>query len=65
MEFAYYCLENYKTYKSLTGEQVYHLFVQHGVFDYLKDFYDVLHTTGHKYTINDINLFLNSRSISI
>lgn len=46
--FAIFCLENYKVHRSLTGSQAVQLFMRHGVFDYLKEFYDVLHSTGHK-----------------
>ena len=31
---------------------------------YLKEFYDVLHSTGHKYIINDIDIYLKSRGVS-
>ena len=33
-------------------------------FDYLKEFYDVLHTTGHRYIINDIHAYLKARGVS-
>ena len=45
MEFTVFCLENYKAYKQMTGKEVTLLFQKHGVFDYLREFYDVLHTT--------------------
>ena len=64
LAFSVFCLENYKIYRSLTGKQVVQLFMQHGVFEYLKEFYDVLHTTGHKYIINDIDIYLKSRGVS-
>jgi hypothetical protein len=62
--FAVFCLESYKMHKSLTGKQAVQLFLQYGVFDYLKEFYDVLHSTGHKYIINDIDIYLKSRGVS-
>lgn len=62
--FAVFCLENYKVHRSLTGSQAVQLFMRHGVFDYLKEFYDVLHSTGHKYIINDIDIYLKSRGVS-
>lgn len=62
--FAVFCLENYKVYRALTGKQAVQLFMQHGVFDYLREFYDVLHSTGHKYIINDIDIYLKSRGVS-
>ena len=45
-KFTVFCMESYKAHKSLSGRQVYDLFQRNGVFDYLRDFYDVLHTTG-------------------
>ncbi len=62
MEFSVFCLENYKAYKSLTGKQAVGLFLQYGVFDYLREFYDVLHTTGHQYINHDIDEYLQSRN---
>ncbi len=62
MEFAVFCLENYKVHKSLTGKQTVELFTRYGVFDYLREFYDVLHTTGHNYINHDIDIYLKSRN---
>ena len=52
--FTVFCLENYKTYRNLSGQEVALLFDRYGVFDYIREFYDVLHTTGHHYINNDI-----------
>ena len=46
-KFTVFCMESYMAHKSLSGRQVYDLFQKNGVFDYLRDFYDVLHTTGY------------------
>jgi len=61
MTFAVFCLENYKTHQNLTGREVLFLFERYGVFDYILEFYDVLHTTGYRYINNDIDIYLNSR----
>lgn len=61
--FAVFCFENYKIHKSISGRQAYELFEKNGVFDYLKEFYDVLHTTGYQYINNDIDSFLSNRGI--
>lgn len=63
--FAIFCLESYKAYKKLTGKQAVELFNKYGVFDYLTEFYDVLHTTGYNYINNDIDLFLTSRGANL
>ena len=62
MEFAVFCIENYKYYKQLNGKQILDLFNRYGVFDYLREFYDVLHTTGHHYINHDIDIYLKSRN---
>lgn len=61
MAFTVFCLENYKAHKNLSGQEVSSLFDRYGVFDYIREFYDVLHTTGHNYINNDIDIYLNSR----
>ncbi|MCI6634732.1 MAG: DUF3791 domain-containing protein [Clostridiales bacterium] len=38
------------------------LFEKYGVFDYLRTFYDVLHTTGYQYINHDIDLYLQARN---
>ncbi len=61
MAFTVFCLENYKMHRNLKGQEVSLLFERYGVFDYIREFYDVLHTTGHHYINNDIDIYLNSR----
>ena len=43
-------------------KQVLRLFEKYGVFDYLRTFYDVLHTTGYQYINHDIDLYLQARN---
>lgn len=61
MAFTVFCLENYKIHRNLSGQEVFSIFDRYGVFDYIREFYDVLHTTGHHYINNDIDIYLNSR----
>lgn len=61
MAFTVFCLENYKAYRNLSGRQVVDVFEDYGVFDYISEFYDVLHTTGYNYINNDIDKYLKSR----
>ena len=65
MEFAVFCIESYKRYKSLTGKQVSDLFQKYKVLDYLHEFYDVLHTTGYQYINQDIDIYLKARDAVI
>ena len=63
--FTVFCMESYKLYKSLTGKQVSELFEKYGVFDYIREFYDVLHTTGYQYINHDIDIYLKARNAEI
>lgn len=65
LAFTVFCLENYKEYRSLSGKQVQELFAKYGVFDYIREFYDVLHTTGVQYLMNDIDIYLRSRNVEM
>ena len=65
MTFTVFCLENYKIHRNLNGQEVSSLFERYGVFDYIREFYDVLHTTGHHYINNDIDIYLISRGYII
>lgn len=60
-KFTIFCMESYKVYKALTGNQVAELFEKYGVYDYIREFYDVLHTTGYQYINNDIDSYLKAR----
>lgn len=63
--FIIFCMENFKVYKSLTGKDVAQLFDKYGVYDYLRDFYDVLHTMGYQYINHNIDSNLESRNAII
>ncbi len=63
--FTVFCLENYKIHRNLSGKQVLTLFDRYGVFDYIREFYDVLHTTGYNYINNDIDIYLKSRGCTL
>ena len=63
--FAVFCMESYKVHKSLTGKQVSELFEKYGVFEYIYEFFDVLHTTGYQYINHDIDIYLQARDAVI
>lgn len=63
MAFTIFCLENYKVHRNLSGHEAAKLFERYGVYDYIREFYDVLHTTGHNYINNDIDIYLKSRGV--
>ncbi len=60
-DFVVFCMEVYKAEKNISGKEVYELFEKYGVLKYLQDGYDMLHTQGDKWLINDIDKFLEVR----
>ena len=47
--FIVFCIEEYKTAKGMNGKAVIELFNQYHVIDYIRDYYEALHTTGRQY----------------
>lgn len=60
-DFVIFCLEGYKLKNSLTGKEAYDIFDKYGIFDYLTKGYDVLHTQGEPYLMNDIEEIIKIR----
>lgn len=59
--FVAFCIEEYGAAKGMTGEQVLDLFSKYGLVDYLSEFYDVLHTQGRQWLIEEIDEFIEIR----
>lgn len=59
--FTVFCLESYKEYYNTSAMQVFALFTYYGVFDYLSEGYEVLHTQGKVYIASDINRFIKKQ----
>ena len=59
--FLTYCTERYKSAKHLTGKQVAELFTKYQVWEYVYSCFEALHTTGEKYIIEDIDLYIKAR----
>lgn len=55
VKFKAFCFERYKYRHDMSGKDTIRLFKQYGVMDYLTSFYDVLHTYGNKYIVQDID----------
>ena len=62
LPFIIFCIEEYKNQKHMSGKDVMVLFSRYSVCDYIRSFYEVLHTTGNKYIVNDIDLYIKSRT---
>lgn len=61
LPFLVYCVEEYKNQKGMTGKEVIELFNKYSVCEYITEFYESLHTTGNKYIIDDIDMYINSQ----
>ena len=60
-EFYTYCLENYAIRKKISGMRAWVLFKESGADEYVIDNYDLLHTQGMDYVLDDIQRFMNRR----
>ncbi len=60
-EFYTYCLENYATNMHISGMQAWVRFKEMQVDDYIIQNYDLLHTQGIDYILDDIGRFINRR----
>ena len=61
LEFKVFCFEAYRADKKLTGRETMNLFKKYGVLEYLGACFDVLHTTGRDYIVEDIDVFIDAR----
>ena len=59
-KFLIYCTETYKNEKNLTGKQIAELFTRYRVWEYIYSYYEALHTTGAKYIVEDIDLYIEA-----
>ncbi len=64
-DFMIYCTEHYKSAKKLTGKQVSELFSRYQVWDYIYSCFEALHTTGVNYIIEDIDLYIDARRLTM
>lgn len=59
--FVSFCIEQYAKAKDMTTEVVVNLFERYGIAEHLCEFYDVLHTQGRQWLIEEIDKMLNDR----
>ena len=65
INFIVYCIEEYKSAENLTGKAVIDLFNRYRVIEYIRAYYEALHTTGRQYIVDDINLYINARQPAV
>lgn len=59
--FLSFCIEQYAKAKNMTTEKVADLFAQYGISEHFCEFYDVLHTQGHHWLIEEIDEMIERR----
>ena len=60
-EFYTYCLENYAVRKQISGMRAWVMFKESSADEYVIDNYDLLHTQGLEYVLDDIQRFIYRR----
>jgi hypothetical protein len=46
----------------MTGKEINRIFREYGAYDYLHEFYDVLHTVGYDYINHELDEYLSSQN---
>lgn len=58
--FLIYCMERYRYFKGISGANVAKLFDEYGVYEYIKKYFESLHTMGDDYIVQDIDDYISS-----
>ncbi|WP_455821957.1 DUF3791 domain-containing protein [Clostridium butyricum] len=61
IDFITYCLEEYKAAKKISGKEAIELFNRYEVIDYIRRYYEALHTTASQFIVNDIQQYISNR----
>lgn len=59
--FVSFCIEQYAKAKNMATEDVVNLFEQYGIAQHFCEFYDVLHTQGGQWLVEEIDKMINER----
>ncbi len=59
--FIIFCTENYSKLKQMEGLEVHTLFRELNVYDFLMQNYEILHTQGENYILEEIEGYLKNR----
>jgi hypothetical protein len=57
-DFVIFAIEEYRMRKGISGKAAFELFETSGLWDYVVEFYDVLHSYGAEYLESDFDEFL-------
>ena len=59
--FVSFCIEQYARTKNMSTEDVVSLFEKYGITEHFCEFFEVLHTHGHNWLIEEIDEMINKR----
>ena len=59
-KFLIYCMERYRYFKGLSGEEAARLFDKYDVYSYIEKYFEALHTMGDNYIVQDIDGYISS-----
>jgi hypothetical protein len=65
IEFISFCIENFKIKHNMKGKDVANLFKKSEVLLFLTEGYEILHTQGKDYIIEEIDIFLKNRGYTL
>jgi hypothetical protein len=60
--FYIFCTENYRILKDMEASEVLALFQKNKVYDFLTQNYDVLHSQGEEYILNEIAIYIKNQN---
>lgn len=63
-DFLIYCMERYRYLKELSGVDVAKIFDKYNIYDYIKNYFQILHTMGDNYIVKDIDDYIKSVEIN-
>lgn len=58
--FLSFCIEQYKNAKGISGRQAMEILSDAGVLDYLEHNYEVLHTQGHQWLLEEMDEYIQN-----
>lgn len=63
--FLSFCIELYGKKYQLSGDEVVSLFDRYEVLPYLEENFEVLHTQGHQWLMEEIDEKINSKEVNL
>lgn len=63
--FLSFCIEQYGKKYQLSGDEVVSLFDRYEVLPYWEENFEVLHTQGHQWLMEEIDEMINSKEVNL